>query len=84
MAGQGNLIAQRLDSCHGTGGRGSFADRLDLDPLRRLVRSIYRFLEPSEATQIQQQLDISPFEFLGSSSPIPNYGQFAQGVVYLI
>jgi hypothetical protein len=42
------------------------ADSLDLDALRRLVRSICRFLEPSEATQIQQQLDISPFEFLGS------------------
>ncbi|NPV54610.1 MAG: transposase, partial [Firmicutes bacterium] len=40
---------------------------LDLDALRRLVKSISRFLEPEDVEQIQKQLGEEwPFEFLGS------------------
>jgi len=43
------------------------ADQLDMDALRRLVRSISRFLEPGEAQAIRERLgEESPFEFLGS------------------
>ena len=43
------------------------ADQLDLEALRRLVRSICRFLEPEEADEIHQQLGRElPFEFLGA------------------
>jgi len=43
------------------------ADQLDVDALRRLVRSICRFLEPGEARQLQEEAGLeSPFEFLGS------------------
>ena len=43
------------------------ADRLDMDALRRLVRSISRFLEPGEARAIRERLgEELPFEFLGS------------------
>ena len=43
------------------------ADRLDMDALRRLVRSISRFLEPGEARAIREGLgEEFPFEFLGS------------------
>lgn len=43
------------------------ADQLDIDALRRLVRSISRFLEPEEAARINGQMDNEPpFEFLGS------------------
>lgn len=42
-------------------------DQLDLDALRRLVKSISRFLEPGEAAAVQAKLGIeSPFEFLGA------------------
>jgi hypothetical protein len=42
-------------------------DRLDLDELRRLIRSISRFLDPEEVAGIQEQIgDDWPFEFLGS------------------
>ena len=42
-------------------------DRLDLDELRRLIRSISRFLDPEEVAEIQEQIgDDWPFEFLGS------------------
>ncbi|MCL4516113.1 MAG: IS1634 family transposase [Firmicutes bacterium] len=42
-------------------------DQLDLDALRRLVKSVSRFLEPQEAMAIREQLgEESPFEFLGS------------------
>lgn len=42
-------------------------DNLDLDALRRLVKSICRFLEPHEVQAIQDQLGEDwPFEFLGS------------------
>lgn len=42
-------------------------DQLDLDELRRLIRSISRFLDPDEVAQIQEQIgDDWPFEFLGS------------------
>lgn len=42
-------------------------DQLDLDALRRLVKSVSRFLEPEEAVAIREQLgEESPFEFLGS------------------
>jgi hypothetical protein len=43
------------------------ADLLDTDALRRLVRSISRYLEPSEAKAISERLGEEwPFEFLGS------------------
>lgn len=45
------------------------ADQLDLDALRRLVKSICRFLEPQEAAAILDDITPpaqSPFEFLGS------------------
>lgn len=43
------------------------ADQLDLDALRRLVRSIGRFLEPEEARAIEEELSLEvPFEFVGS------------------
>ena len=43
------------------------ADRLDMDALRRLVKSISRFLEPGETRAIRERLgEESPFEFLGS------------------
>ena len=43
------------------------ADRLDVAALRRLVRSICRFLGPGEARKIQEEAGLeSPFEFLGS------------------
>jgi len=43
------------------------ADDLDTDALRRLVRSVSRYLEPSEARAISERLgDELPFEFLGS------------------
>ncbi len=43
------------------------ADQLDTDALRRLVRSISRYLEPSEAQAISERLGEDwPFEFLGS------------------
>lgn len=43
------------------------ADRVDLDALRRLVRSIARFLEPGEAREIEGQLDLDfGFAYLGS------------------
>lgn len=42
-------------------------DQLDLDALRRLVRSISRFLEPEEAAPVQVKFGIdAPFEFLGA------------------
>lgn len=42
-------------------------DQLDLDDLRRLVKSISRFLEPDEVERIQGTLDPDfPIEFLGS------------------
>ena len=42
-------------------------DELDLDALRRLVRSICRFLEPGEVEEIQRQLGEEwAFEFLGA------------------
>lgn len=42
-------------------------DQLDLDALRRLVKSISRFLPPEEVEAIQQELGLDwPFEFLGS------------------
>ncbi|MCL4515692.1 MAG: IS1634 family transposase [Firmicutes bacterium] len=42
-------------------------DQLDLDALRRLVKSVSRFLGPQEAVTIREQLGAeSPFEFLGS------------------
>ncbi|BAS28209.1 IS1634 family transposase [Limnochorda pilosa] len=42
-------------------------DQLDLDALRRLVKSISRFLEPEEVEKIQEELGMDwPFEFLGS------------------
>ncbi|MCL4516314.1 MAG: transposase [Firmicutes bacterium] len=42
-------------------------DQLDLEALRRLVKSISRFLEPQEVEVIKEQLgEESPFEFLGS------------------
>jgi len=42
-------------------------DRLDLDELRRLIRSISRFLDPEEVAEIQEQIGEDwPFEFLGS------------------
>nr|WP_198409724.1 IS1634 family transposase [Limnochorda pilosa] len=42
-------------------------EQLDLDALRRLVKSISRFLEPEEVQSIQQELGLDwPFEFLGS------------------
>ena len=43
------------------------ADELDLEALRRLVRSVCRFLDPREARKIQEEVGLeSPFEFLGS------------------
>ena len=43
------------------------ADRLDLDALRRLVKSIARFLEPEEAARIEETLGLETgFEYLGS------------------
>jgi len=43
------------------------ADRLDLDALRRLIRSIARFLEPEEVSQIEERLDLDiAFDYLGS------------------
>lgn len=43
------------------------ADCLDVDGLRRLVRSIARFLEPEEAAHIEESLDRETgFEYLGS------------------
>nr|WP_198409722.1 IS1634 family transposase [Limnochorda pilosa] len=40
---------------------------MDLDALRRLVKSISRFLEPEEVEKIQEELGMDwPFEFLGS------------------
>ncbi len=43
------------------------ADQLDVAALRRLVRSISRFLEPEEAEEIQARLgEECPFQFLGS------------------
>ena len=42
-------------------------DKLDLDELRRLIRSISRYLDPEEVARIQEQIgDDWPFEFLGS------------------
>lgn len=34
------------------------ADRLDLEALRRLVRSIARFLEPGEVREVEEQLEL--------------------------
>jgi transposase len=43
------------------------ADQLDLDALRRLVRSIARFLEPEEVSQIEERLDVDiAFDYRGS------------------
>jgi len=43
------------------------ADQLDLDALRRLVRSIAKFLEPEEARAIEEDLGLEvPFEYVGS------------------
>ena len=43
------------------------ADQLDLDALRRLVKSIARFLEPEEAARIEETLGLETgFEYLGS------------------
>ncbi len=43
------------------------ADRVDKDALRRLVRSVARFLPPDEQAEIQRQLGFEwPFEYLGS------------------
>lgn len=43
------------------------ADQLDLDALRRLARSIAKFLEPDEARQIEEELGLEvPFEYVGS------------------
>jgi len=43
------------------------ADRIDLDGLRRLVRSIARFLEPGEVREVEKQLDLDiAFEYIGS------------------
>jgi len=42
-------------------------DQLDLDMLRRLVRSIARFLPPEEQVELQKQLGMAwPFQYLGS------------------
>ncbi len=42
-------------------------DQLDLDELRRLIRSISRFLDPEEVAEIQERIGGDwPFEFLGS------------------
>jgi transposase len=42
-------------------------DQLDIDALKRLARSISRFLEPEDAKQLQQDLGLEPpFEFLGA------------------
>jgi len=42
-------------------------DQLDLEALRRLVRSICRFLDPEEVKRVQEQLGEEwPFEFLGA------------------
>ena len=42
-------------------------DQLDVDALKRLARSISRFLEPEEAKQLQEDLGLeAPFEFLGA------------------
>ncbi|WP_324668873.1 IS1634 family transposase [Geochorda subterranea] len=42
-------------------------DQLDLDALRRLVRSIARFLPPDEQAQLQKDLGMEwPFRYLGS------------------
>lgn len=43
------------------------ADQLDLDALRRLVRSIAKFLEPGEAQEIEEELGLEvPFAYVGS------------------
>jgi len=43
------------------------ADQLDLNALRRLVKSIGRFLEPGEAREIEEELGLEvPFEYMGS------------------
>ncbi|MFH1609030.1 MAG: IS1634 family transposase [Candidatus Bipolaricaulota bacterium] len=43
------------------------ADQLDLDALRRLVKSIARFLEPGEVRQVEEQLGVDiGFDYLGS------------------
>ena len=43
------------------------ADRVDLAGLRRLVRSIARFLEPAEVHDVEKQLDLDlTFEYIGS------------------
>lgn len=43
------------------------ADQVDKEALRRLVRSVARFLPPEEQAQIQQQIGVQwPFEYLGS------------------
>ncbi|MDR5694903.1 MAG: IS1634 family transposase [Armatimonadota bacterium] len=42
-------------------------DQLDLDALRRLIRSIARFLPPDEQVQIHKEIGIKwPFTYLGS------------------
>ncbi len=42
-------------------------DQVDLDALRRLVKSISRFLEPGEVQALQEELDLDwPFEYLGA------------------
>lgn len=42
-------------------------DQLDLDALRRLVRSIARFLPPEEQAELQKELGMEwPFTYLGS------------------
>lgn len=42
-------------------------DQLDLDALRRLVRSISRFLPPEEQAELQKELGMEwPFTYLGS------------------
>lgn len=42
-------------------------DQVDVEALRRLVRSISRFLEPGEVQALQEELGLDwPFEYLGS------------------
>jgi hypothetical protein len=42
-------------------------DELDLDSLKRLVRSVGRYLEPDEAQQLFEEIGLEiPFEFLGA------------------
>jgi len=43
------------------------ADQLDMEALRRLVRSVSRFLDPEEAERIRQEAGLqAPFQYMGS------------------